>query len=306
MNTHEGRFLGRPVFMAFYFMIMLVMTTGTACNGKNGGIKAPGLVDGEIISQKALVGGTVTELNLEEGQRVDRNQVIARLDSEKLDTNLAAIGLNEKEIDNTDERTRRKIIQVHANLEYLEKQTGRFERLSRNQSVSGEQLEKMRLQLLEGRTTLFDLEKTLENLKIQRDKLANQRQMLLLQKKDLELKAPVVGVVLERFISLGETVLPGTVVADILDTASLYVDVFVEEKEIAGLKLQERVKLLVDGQERLDLSGLITYFGRKAEFSPKYIISEKERQSLLYRVKIKIDRQVELFKIGMPLTVVFK
>jgi hypothetical protein len=34
------------------------------------------------------------------------------------------------------------------------------------------------------------------------------------------------------------------------------------------------------------------------------VISEKERKSLLYRVKIAIDRDIDLFKIGMPVTVI--
>ena len=50
---------------------------------------------------------------------------------------------------------------------------------------------------------------------------------------------------------------------------------------------------------------MISYFGRKAEFSPKYIVSEKERQALLYQVKVRVDRDLEVFKVGMPVTVVF-
>jgi hypothetical protein len=53
------------------------------------------------------------------------------------------------------------------------------------------------------------------------------------------------------------------------------------------------------------LWGTVSYFGRKAEFSPKYIISEKERKSLLYQVKIKVEGNSGIFKIGMPVTVVF-
>jgi len=93
--------------------------------------------------------------------------------------------------------------------------------------------------------------------------------------------------------------------ADILDLSSLYIDVFVEEKELGALKLNQRAKIIVDGLEDRPFSGFIAVFGRKAEFSPKYIVAEKERQALLYQIKVRIDRDLDVFKIGMPVTVVF-
>ena len=58
----------------------------------------------------------------------------------------------------------------------------------------------------------------------------------------------------------------------------------------------------MDGIERPVFRGRIAAFGRKAEFSPKYIVAEKERQALLYQVKVRIDRDLDVFKIGMPVT----
>jgi HlyD family secretion protein len=95
----------------------------------------------------------------------------------------------------------------------------------------------------------------------------------------------------------------GAPVADILDRSSLYVEIFLEEPELSRLALGRDVDVLVDGMEGKVYSGTITYFGQKAEFSPKYIISEKERRSLLYRVKVGLSGDLEVFKLGMPVTV---
>jgi HlyD family secretion protein len=112
-------------------------------------------------------------------------------------------------------------------------------------------------------------------------------------------------VVVEKFVSPGETVLPGTAIADILDTSSLFVEIFIEEKEIAGLTLNQEALIHLDGIDK-ELTGAISYFGKKAEFSPKYIISEKERQSLLYRVKVKVNDTTGILKLGMPVTVILE
>ena len=84
----------------------------------------------------------------------------------------------------------------------------------------------------------------------------------------------------------------------------MYIEIFIEESELAALTLGQKARIQIDGLEHRDLFGKIAYFGKKAEFSPKYVISEQERKSLLYQVKIAISTDFDLFKIGMPVTVI--
>jgi HlyD family secretion protein len=276
-----------------------------SCQKSNLEIRAPGVVDGEIASIKALAGGTLDRFLIQEGQAVKKGDLVAEINRDKIRNGLQELALAEKEIANSEIRAREKRQLLNANLAYARKQVQRFERLQQNQSISGDQLEKARLQLQELQTALFDLDQSLAALQIQKDKLANKRQALELTEKDMLLRSPVAGVVLESFIGQGENVFPGLALADILDLSSLYIDVFVEEKELAALKLNQRAKIIVDGLEQRSFSGFIAVFGKKAEFSPKYIVAEKERQALLYQVKVRIDRDLYVFKIGMPVTVVF-
>lgn len=285
--------------------LLLMISWFYSCAKNEREIRAPGVVDGEIDTVKALVAGTLEKLLVQEGQAVSRGQLIAEINRDKVRNGLDDLVLSEREIANSEIRAREKRHLLAANLGYWQKQEQRFERLQQSQSISGEQLEKSRLQLKDAQTALFELDRSLEALQIQKERIANKRQALELAEKDLLLRAPVSGVVLETFISPGASVLPGVALADILDLSSLYVDVFIEEKEIAALKLGQRVVLIVDGLEERAFSGLISAFGRKAEFSPKYIVSEKERQALLYQVKVRLEHDLEVFKVGMPVTVVF-
>jgi multidrug resistance efflux pump len=218
--------------------LLLLMTSWFyACGKKDREIRAPGVVDGEIASIKALAAGTLDRLLVREGQAVSRGELIAEINRDKVSNGREELALSEKEIANSETRAREKRQLLAANAGYWLKQAQRFERLQRSQSISGEQLEKARLQLQDARTSLADLDRSLEALQIQRQRVANRRQALDLAEKDLLLRAPASGVVLETFISQGESVFPGAALADILDLSSLFVDVFIEEKEIAALKL---------------------------------------------------------------------
>ena len=286
-------------------LLLLLTSWFCACGKNEREIRAPGVVDGEIASVKALAAGTLERLLVREGQAVSRGELIAEINRDKVRNGRDELALGEREIANSETRAREKRQLLAANAAYWLKQAQRFERLQRSQSISGDQLEKSRLQLKDAQTSLAELDRSLEALQIQKERTANKRQALDLAERDLLLRAPAAGVVLETFIDPGESVFPGAALADILDLSSLFVDVFIEEKEIAALQLGQRAAILVDGLPGRTFSGVISYFGRKAEFSPKYIVSEKERQALLYQVKVRIDRDLEVFKVGMPVTVVF-
>ena len=285
--------------------IILLLAIGLiSCSRSKTGIRVPGIVDGDVASIKAMTAGTLQKLNFTEGTQVGKGEVVAELDRDKVRNALAGLEIKERELTNSEERAREKQLLARANAEYWQKQRQRFERLKKTQSVSGEQYEKTRLQSLEAQTALYDLEKSLQALTIQKQALANQRQTLELNERDLILTSPVNGTVLDTFAISGETVFPGTAIADILDEESLFIEVFLEEKELAGLKLGDRAVIEADGAAK-SFFGAISFFGKKAEFSPKYIISEKERQALLYQVKVRILSGKERLKIGMPVTVVF-
>jgi len=276
-----------------------------ACAGNEREIRAPGVVDGEIATIKALAAGTLERLLVAEGQAVKKGQRLAELDRDKVRNALEELALGEREIANSEARALEKRPLLAANQGYWHKQVQRFERLKENRSVSGDQLERSRLQLREAQTALLELERSLEALRIQKERIANKRRALELSEADLLLDSPVSGVVLETFIGPGETVLPGAPLADILDLSSLFIDVFIEEKEIAALKMGQQAAIFVDGMGKRSFAGRIAFFGRKAEFSPKYIVAEKERQALLYQVKVRILRDQDVFKVGQPVTVVF-
>lgn len=298
--------------MAFFLLSMAVLLCVPGCSGKGSGagsFKAPGVVDGDIITLKAQAAGIIRQLDMEEGGEVKKGDLLVSIDSDKVENQMRDLDITLKEIELNSLKITRKLRFLASNIAYLGKQVERFRRLKKTRAIPGEKLEAMELKLMEAETSRFDLIKSREVLEIQGEKIGNKREYLQLLLKDHQVRSPGGGVVLETFVSEGETVFPGAAVADILDVSSLYVEVFIEEQELGRLELNRKVTLLVDGMEQQDgaepLTGVIVLFGKKAEFSPKYILSEKERKSLLYRVKIKVPGNSGVLKIGMPVTVIF-
>ena len=277
-----------------------------ACRRKEDVIRAPGTVRGQVATVRTLAAGRLDKWTAAEGQRLRRGEVMGELNQDKILNGLEELELTGEELANQESRLLKKLASVRANVDYLRRQAERLARLEKEAAVPGDQLDKARLQLLEAETGLFEAEKSLAALKIQKEKLGNKRRSLELARQDMIILSPVNGVVLETFISSGATLLPGTALADILDEDSLYVEVFLEEREIGRLRLGDRADVWVDGLPRKPLAGLVSFFGREAEFSPKYILSEKEREALLFEVKVKVKGETGVLKEGLPVTVVFR
>jgi len=299
----------KTALIPFLILIAAAACVSYCSKDNTGTFKAPGIVDGDIITLKSPVAGTIQQIDITEGAQVSKETTLAQVNRDKIQNQLEELDIASREIDVNSQKITQKMRYLDSSIRYLHKQVERFRRLKQKNAVPGEQLESLELKLLEAETSAFDLKKTQEDLGLQKDKIENKKKYLQLLLEDHVILSPVNGVIMEKYISEGEEVFPGTAVVDIIDSGSLFVEVFIEETELAGLKLNQEVKIEVDGNSKTDpargIKGKITYFGKKAEFSPKYIISEKERKSLLYEVKISVKDPKGILKIGMPVTVIF-
>ena len=113
------------------------------------------------------------------------------------------------------------------------------------------------------------------------------------------LLAPRAGIVLDVHVELGEVVGAAAPVVTLADAAHPYVDVFVPQERLAGVRVAAPARVRVDA-ERQALAGRIEDVGRKTEFTPRYLFSEKERSNLVVRVRVRIDDPAERLHAGVP------
>jgi len=289
--------------------ILFIALTGlmlSACSPDGGEtMRAAGVVDGDVITLRSKVSGRLDKLNAEEGGTVSSGRVLARIDARGVRNRIEAERIRRREIKVQRQRLQRRRVQLAATRDYAVRTSRRLQRLRQKAAVSGDQFEQARLKRIAAETALSDNGRQLAALDVQADASRNREDSLRLVLEDHNLAAPVAGVVLEIHAIRGENLFPGNAVLEILDTRSLFVEVFLEEAELGRLKLNQPVRIHVDGRQQ-PVAGHIAFFGRRAEFSPKYILSEKERRNLLVQVKVRIPAAAaDAVKLGMPVTVEF-
>ncbi len=114
------------------------------------------------------------------------------------------------------------------------------------------------------------------------------------------LGAPFDGVITVRQAELGEVVVPGTPVITIADLDHIWLRAYVNETDLAKIRLGQEVTVTADSYPGKIYHGRLSFIADKAEFTPKNVESHAERVMLVYRVKIDIDNPTHELVPGMP------
>jgi HlyD family secretion protein len=114
-----------------------------------------------------------------------------------------------------------------------------------------------------------------------------------------ELRSPIRGTVLDVNYEQGEVVAAAAPVFTLADTHSPYVDVFVPQASIGGVFVGQVASVKIDALPSA-LSGRVEHIARRTEFTPRYLFSEKERATLVVRVRVRVDDPKEQLRAGVP------
>jgi HlyD family secretion protein len=114
------------------------------------------------------------------------------------------------------------------------------------------------------------------------------------------LYAPISGVVLVKSGEIGEVVNPGTPILTMADVENVWLKAYIPETDLSRVKWGQEVIVTTDLRPQKKYMGKISFISSQAEFTPKQIQTEKERVTLVYRIKVDISNKDHELKPGMP------
>jgi HlyD family secretion protein len=114
------------------------------------------------------------------------------------------------------------------------------------------------------------------------------------------LRAPFDGVILVRQAELGEVVSPGTPIVTLADLDHIWLRVYLPETDLGKVCWGQAVNVRTDTYPGKTYAGRVSVIASDAEFTPKSVQTEKERVTLVYRIKIDVENPNHELKPGMP------
>jgi HlyD family secretion protein len=114
------------------------------------------------------------------------------------------------------------------------------------------------------------------------------------------LRAPFEGVIAVREAELGQLAGPGAAVFTLDDLDHVWLRAYVNESNIGQVRLNEPADVRTDSYPGKTYHGRISFISPAAEFTPKTVETNAERVTLVYRIRIDIDNPTHELLPGMP------
>jgi HlyD family secretion protein len=123
---------------------------------------------------------------------------------------------------------------------------------------------------------------------------------------DCTITAPAGGIVTHKAVEPGELVVQGATLVTLAELDSVYVMIYVTEKELGRVKLGGPAEVKIDSFPDKVFEGTITYISSEAEFTPKNIQTKEDRVKLVFGVKVEIENREGFLKPGLPADAVIR
>lgn len=303
-----------------------------ACGNKEKEYDATGTFEATEVTVSAKASGELLQFDVAEGENVKAGTIVGHIDSyqlqlkkNQLDANRRQLDANRRQLGATRSATDSRQLDLEKQVAALRQQIAnagrerqRFAELVKDGAVPRKQLDDInyQIQVLEKQ-----LAATQEQLRSSNASLAAQSQGIAAQMTGIdaqqegidvqqaqvddqisntEVKAPLTGTVLEKYVERGEFVAVGKPLFKIADTNHIFIRAYVTSAQLQTVKVGQQVKVFADYGDgnKKEYAGSVTWVASQAEFTPKTILTDDERADLVYAVKVSVAND-GFVKIGM-------
>ena len=122
---------------------------------------------------------------------------------------------------------------------------------------------------------------------------------------DSKLVAPLDGRIQYRIAEPGEVLSSGGKVLNLVDLSDVYMTFYLPEATAGKVKIGAEARIILDAIPDVPVPAQITFVSSVAQFTPKTVETQIERQKLMFRVKARINpdllrKYIEYVKTGLP------
>jgi multidrug resistance efflux pump len=133
----------------------------------------------------------------------------------------------------------------------------------------------------------------------------SQQQLTQAEMTRLELTAPVTGVVQKQLAHRGEHVSTGSPILTVADPTDLKLTLYVLEGDLGRVAVGQPVSIRVDAFPDRVFSGTVKSIADQAEFTPRNVQTQKDRQNLVFGVTVRVPNPDGALKAGLPVDATF-
>ncbi|QGZ28995.1 HlyD family secretion protein [Stutzerimonas stutzeri] len=298
-----------------------------------GFVSGNGRIEATEIDIATKTAGRVIQIEVEEGDFVQPGQVLARMDIEVLNAQLNQASAQVRQGENavltaqatvamreSERATAEAVVtQRRAELTAAQKRHQRTETLVARNAMARQQLDDdlaamqsaqaalaaARAQVLSADAGIAAAKSQVIEAQSAVEAARASVERLQADIRDSELKSDRVARVQYRVAQPGEVLAAGGKLLNLVDLADVYMTFFLPERQAGRVAIGAEVRIVIDAAPQYVIPASVSYVASVAQFTPKTVETESEREKLMFRVKARIDpellkRHMEQVKTGLP------
>ena len=248
-----------------------------------------GRLEADPIDVATKFAGRIVEMRVEEGDRVRAGQTVAVMDTRSFQQSLekaeAGVQLQEKAITEAEAV----LEQIRSQVQLAEQQMERTRTLMQNGWATREVYDQRSQQLRTARATEAAAAARVNQMQRALQVGLHDVELMKVNIADSSLVAPRDGQVQYRIANLGEVLPAGGKVYTLLDTNYIYMDVYLPTASAGRIKPGDDSRIVLDAWPARPIRAKVTFISPQAQFTPKTVETQSERDKLMFRVRVRID-----------------
>ncbi|MFU6989237.1 HlyD family secretion protein [Pseudomonas paraeruginosa] len=334
MKQESKRWLSRVLVAAALVGVGLLVWQVSRPTGLGDGFASGnGRIEATEVDVAAKLPGRVAEIEVDEGDFVTAGDIVARMDTQVLEAQLAQAQAQVRQAENakvtatslvaqreSEKGTAQAVVaQRQAELTAAQKRFTRTEALVRHNALPQQQLDDDRATLQSAqaalsaaRSQVISAQAAIEAGRSQvieaQSAIEAARASVARLQADIDdslLKAPRNGRVQYRVAQPGEVLPAGGKLLNMVDLADVYMTFFLPSMQAGRVELGQEVRLVIDAVPDYVIPAKVSYVASVAQFTPKTVETASEREKLMFRVKARLDpalleKYITYVKTGVP------
>ena len=292
--------------------VAILLIALASCNRNKFEHNASGTFEATEVIVSSEAAGKIEIFDITEGDKLIKGQYVGYIDTtqlylKKLQLEIATKAVSSKRVDMPVQ-----IAAVKEQIASAEIDKRRIDNLYKDGAATQKQVDdtNSRLEVLKRNlaalqnslsTSINSIDEETEALKVQVDQIKDQ----LIKCRIIN---PLEGSVLNKFTEAKEMASIGKPLYKIADTKHLFLRAYIISSQMTNVKIGQNATVFInssDGKQK-SYKGAVSWISDKAEFTPKTIQTQDERQNLVYAIKVEVENTDGLIKIGMYGDVDFK
>lgn len=287
-----------------------------------------GVVEIDEIDIASKIPGRVKQVNVNEGDRITKGQVLARLESKELDAKLGqAQGVllaaqNKLALVNIGAREEEKravlnlFMQARHQFEYASKTWERFNNLLKDSVISKQEFDEIDFKYkaaknqMEAAKAKYDMvlkgarEEEKRAVKGQYNQAQNVYNEALAYYEELEIKSPISGEVSNSIVNSGEVIASGFPILTLINPKDYYVVLQIREDNLSRFKMGDYLSGSVPALDNNSYNFKITFMAPMGDFATWKPTNQKGDFDLkTFEIHLKSDEPIKQMRPGMTVKI---